>query len=60
MTNPMLDPMYQLARIDAAADLAMTLCPHCKARREVLAMVGELPRAIGVTHEVGCPEFLPD
>lgn len=52
------DPMTTLRRLDAAADLVMRPCPHCHARVEVLAWRGDVPRAVGVTHERGCPDFV--
>lgn len=56
----MSDPMTDLARTDAAAGLVMDPCPHCRARLEMLAMRGYLPTAVGITHEEGCPDWLPD
>jgi hypothetical protein len=57
----MFDPLeHELKRIDAAADLAMSLCPTCTVWRETLAADGLLPKAVGFRHEASCPEFLPD
>lgn len=47
-----------MARVSAAADLAMQECPYCNMHRELLAMDGALPRAVGLTHEPGCPNYV--
>jgi hypothetical protein len=49
---------HELHRIESAAHLAMWQCPHCHAALEVLARDGSLPRALGVTHEKDCPDWL--
>lgn len=51
-------PETTLARIEAAAGLLFDPCPHCTVRREVIALAGQLPRAVGLTHEPGCPDFI--
>lgn len=55
-----LEPIeHHLARIEAMAELLSDLepCPHCHQRIAGLGMseAGELPRAIGITHEPDCP-----
>ena len=40
--------------------LAMWQCPHCVADLHVDAWRDGLPLAVGVTHEKGCPDWLPD
>jgi hypothetical protein len=47
-----------MARINAAAELLLTPCPHCRVGKSVIAINGELPRAISVQHEPHCPEFI--
>jgi len=51
-----------LARIEAAAALASWRCRHCNAATEALAATegGQLVRAVGVTHEEGCPDWVPE
>jgi len=51
-----------LARIEAAAALASWRCRHCNAATEALAATegGQLVRAVGITHEEGCPDLVPD
>lgn len=51
-----------LARLEAAAALASWRCPHCNAALEALAATdgGQLVRAVGITHEEGCPDWVPD
>jgi hypothetical protein len=48
-----------MARINAAAELLLTPCPTCKVEKSVIAIDGELPRAISVQHERSCPEYIP-
>jgi hypothetical protein len=62
MSDEQLDPTVErdLARVDAAAALVMDRCPHCSASYELLAMRDGLPAVMGVTHEEGCPEWIPD
>jgi hypothetical protein len=55
---PIVKPVdHELRRIEAAAALAMWQCPHCTASLDVIARDGTLPRALGVTHEKGCPDY---
>ena len=51
-----------LARIEAQARLAEWRCPHCEARLEALAPTegGMLARAVGITHEPECPDWVSD
>jgi hypothetical protein len=37
----------------------MWQCPHCTAKLEALGHGGTLPKALGVAHEEGCPDWLP-
>lgn len=54
---PVIPPIdYELRRIEAAA-LLLEPCPHCNATTEAVAGTGSLPRALGITHEKGCPDF---
>jgi hypothetical protein len=48
-----------MARINAAAELLLTPCEHCKVTKSVIAIDGELPRAISVQHERSCPDYVP-
>lgn len=51
---------HELHRIEAAAHLVLWQCPHCTATLEPLTGPGgTLPRALGVTHEKDCPDWLP-
>lgn len=54
MTEP---TELHLARIEAAGRLATDIpsCIHCRPVLEVLAVRDDLPRAVGVTHQAGCP-----
>lgn len=54
---------YEVARISAIADLVMWQCPTCNVKREMTEVTaGEvaLPKVIGITHEVSCPDFIQD
>ena len=53
-------PEQQLARVEAAAALALWKCPHCVADLHVDAWRDGLPMAVGVTHQKGCPDEVPD
>ena len=59
-TAPVPPPEQQLARVEAAAMLAHWQCPHCVADLHVDAVRENLPRAIGVTHDRQCPDFVPE
>ncbi|MGO4384605.1 hypothetical protein [Specibacter sp. RAF43] len=55
---PMVPPVeHELRRIEAAALLLEVPCIHCNATTEALAGFGSLPRALGITHEKGCPNY---
>lgn len=58
--QPAIEPAeWTLARIEASAALASWRCPHCAATLEPLALsAGGLPRAIGITHQEGCPDYM--
>lgn len=57
---PVVKPLeHELHRIEAAAHLVLWHCPHCTAKVESLAADGELPRALGVDHDEGCPDWQP-
>lgn len=71
MTHPAFDPNYkfppivkpiehELARIEIAAELAETTCPHCSPKLEAVDHDGGMLRAVGITHELGCPDRLSD
>jgi hypothetical protein len=45
-----------LDKISAAADLIMAPCPHCDAK---VTPTSE-PGVVGITHEVGCPDYVAD
>jgi len=51
--------LWGLGDPEAAAALAMWQCPHCVADLHVDAWRDGLPLAVGVTHEKGCPDWLP-
>jgi hypothetical protein len=54
---PIVRPIeMELRRIEAAA-LLLEPCPHCHATTEAVAGTGSLPRALGITHEQGCPDY---
>lgn len=56
---PVEPPEWTLARIEASAALASWRCRHCDAEREPLApSAGGLPRAVGLTHQEGCPDYV--
>jgi hypothetical protein len=46
-----------MARINAAADLLLTPCPHCRVEKSVIAIDGILPRAVSIQHEPHCPDW---
>jgi hypothetical protein len=55
---PIVKPIeHELHRIEAAAHLAMWQCPHCTTKLEALGQDGTLPKALGITHEEGCPDW---
>ena len=53
-------PERQLTEIEKAAALVSWQCPHCVADLHVDAWRDGLPVAVGVTHQKGCPDWLPD
>ena len=61
MTDPPAEPPEAyLARIEAYADLSLWRCRHCSATLEPLAPSEgrQLARAVGITHEVECPDYV--
>jgi hypothetical protein len=55
---PIVPPIdYELRRIEAAA-LLLEPCRHCNATTEAVAGTGSLPRALGIDHEQGCPDYV--
>lgn len=55
---PIVQPLeFELRRIEAAALLLETPCHHCNAKTEAVAGTGSLPRVLGITHELGCPDY---
>ncbi|WP_426998175.1 hypothetical protein [Pseudarthrobacter sp. N5] len=58
---PIVKPIeYELRRIEAAALMLEVPCIHCNATTEAIAGSGSLPRVLGLTHEVGCPDENPE
>lgn len=61
MTDPPAEPPEAyLARIEAQLDLTLWRCPHCSATLEPLAPTegGTLARAVGISHQPGCPDYV--
>lgn len=53
---PAEPPTWHLDRLEAAADLVLTTCPHCTLRVEVVGRDKDgLARAIEEHHEPDCP-----
>lgn len=59
----MSGPEDVLDAIEAmGALLREVACAHCEVQVEVLARSdgGSLPKALGIRHQPGCPDWLPD
>jgi len=55
---PIMKPIeHELHRINAAAHLVLWQCQHCTATLEPLSRDGGVPKALGITHEQGCPDW---
>ncbi|WP_427018590.1 hypothetical protein ACQCSX_08685 [Pseudarthrobacter sp. P1] len=55
---PVRDPLHELRRIEAAAALAETTCRHCVPKVEAIGHDGGMLRAVGITHQPGCPDYV--
>jgi hypothetical protein len=62
---PLGDPAaFWLDQVEASAELVRLAsgCEHCEPNVEVVSRYSDsnMPRALGVRHEPGCPDFVPD